>query len=322
MSLPPLKIVLKTKDEDFLIESWLEYYKNLVGEENIIIYDDHSTSTHVLDTYSKYKKVDIRKMPKEFAHFHGLHTYLELREEMKQACMYYTIIDTDEFLCFFDHDKKTIDNSKVLDFISANNHRDVFPTTWIFNMYHGSCFKKLTDVRDFNFELSTVNVDLGKAIASSSGRAGENIGHNISTATNTSNKVKMQSCPELLLLHTNHVNWESRIKTRINFARQAGVKFNSLEELLEQIKNKSKKTYHEIDIFEYYTDREKFFNNKAVKMQHNHMVMTTDVLSSWSNNQAISKTSLTDVNFDLREKINNLFERQFNKPDKFDFVKA
>jgi len=33
------------------------------------------------------------------------------------------------------------------------------------------------------------------------------------------------------------------------------------------------------------------------------MVMTTDVLSSWSNGQAKSKTSLTDVNFDLREKL-------------------
>jgi hypothetical protein len=261
-------------------------------------------------------------MPKEFARVDRLHQCSKLQEEMKQACKYYAILDTDEFLCFFDHDKKTIDNSKLLDFISANNHRDVFPTTWIFNMYHGACFKKLTDVKDFNFELSTVNVDFGKVIASSNGRAGKNIGHNISTAKKTQDKVKMQSCPELLLLHTNHVNWESRIKTRLNFAKQDAVKFNSLEELLEQIKNKSKKTYHESDVLEYYTDREKFFNKKAVKMKDNHMVMTTDVLSSWSNGQAKSKTSLTDVNFDLREKINNLFERQFNKPDKFDFVKT
>lgn len=320
MKLPPLKIVLKTKDEDFLIASWLEYYKNLVGEENIIVYDDNSTSEHVLNTYKKYKNIDFRKIPKDFAHIDRLHAYRKLHQEMQQTCMYYAILDTDEFLCFFDYAEKTIDNTKLLDFILNNSHRDAFPTTWIFNLYDGSDFPQLTDVTNFNLQLNKVNVELGKIIASSSGAAGVNIGHNGCAGTHAPKKVKMQACPELLLLHINNANWESRIKSKINLAKNFGAKFNTIEELLKQIENKSKKTYYDIEIFEYYTNKENFLKNKTATRITDHPVMTSNVFASWIDGQRVSKTSFTGFNFDLRSHICNLFSKNFNKPAKFKFV--
>lgn len=320
MKLPPLKIVLKTKNEDFLIASWLEYYKNLVGEENIIVYDDDSTSEYVLDIYKKYKNIDFRRIPKDFAHIDRLHAYRKLHQEMQQTCMYYTILDTDEFLCFFDHTEKTINNAKLLDFILNNSHRDAFPTTWIFNLYDGTDFPKLTDVTNFNLQLNKVNIELGKIIASGNGAAGVNIGHNGCAGTHAPKKVKMQACPELLLLHVNNANWESRIKSKINLAKNFGAKFNTIEELLEQIKNKNKKTYYDIEIFEYYTNKENFLNKKTANKTNNHPVMTSDVFASWIESRGAAKTSFTGLNFDLYSHISGLFCKSFNKPAKFEFI--
>jgi|GEM_PF-1639018 len=49
-----LKIILKTKDEDGLLEHWILYHASIVGFENLVIFDHSSTSEKVKDIYKKY----------------------------------------------------------------------------------------------------------------------------------------------------------------------------------------------------------------------------------------------------------------------------
>ena len=47
------KILLKTKDDPFLLERWISHHQRIVGPDNIIIFDNMSTNPAVLYLYEK-----------------------------------------------------------------------------------------------------------------------------------------------------------------------------------------------------------------------------------------------------------------------------
>ena len=313
-----LKIILKTKDEEFLLETWIKYYIKLVGAENIIIFDDHSASQKVLNIYKKYP-IEVREIPKLF-NINALHCHKDLHKEMKDICDYYAIIDTDEFLCFYDYEKDQIDNSKLLPFIQKNNKELAFPTTWIYNLYNGNDIACVEDVVDFDFNLTSSNTRLGKFIASSCGGAGGNIGHNSTINPVGVEKFNLKCFPELFLLHINNANWEHRIKNRINYAANVGEKFDSLEDLLSELKTKEKKPYYENEILWYFTDKNKFLNNKISKnYEKNLPILKTNIIKSFIEDSTCNTNFLNFLG-DKKDFIKNLFKKGFKETEKFNLL--
>jgi hypothetical protein len=52
----PIKIVLKTKNDRFLIDRWIRHHSKIVGLENLIIYDNMSDDHEVLSVYREYAR--------------------------------------------------------------------------------------------------------------------------------------------------------------------------------------------------------------------------------------------------------------------------
>src|SRR4051794_33813502 len=51
----PLKVVLKTRNEVYLLRKWIDHHLPIVGPHNIIIMDNGSDSDEVLSIYSEFK---------------------------------------------------------------------------------------------------------------------------------------------------------------------------------------------------------------------------------------------------------------------------
>ena len=92
------KVVLCTKNEYDLIEDYLEYYGHLFGFENILVVDNGSTDTFVLDAYNKYsaKGVVVKQ------HIGSLSTAEDWMSayirELAGTCEWVFALETDEFL--------------------------------------------------------------------------------------------------------------------------------------------------------------------------------------------------------------------------------
>lgn len=100
-----LKIVLKTKDDPFFLQQWIEHHVGIVGSANIIIFDNQSTDPDVADTFGRFSG-DIE--PISFKGNHNLiHTaayFPELYEALRRSSKFLTFLDTDERLALFDND--------------------------------------------------------------------------------------------------------------------------------------------------------------------------------------------------------------------------
>jgi len=286
--LPLLKIILKTRDEDFLIEAWIQYYIKLVGAENIIIYDDNSISEKVLEVYKKYSFLDIRKLPKNVHSVENLHRYEDLKQELKKSCQYWAFFDTDEFLCYFDSIQNCINNTQLMNYLHNNSTRNAFTTIWVPNLYDGVDFTSINDVTRFKFNLNSWHYLFGKTIISSSAieRLNGTAWHNSCLGSK-----KLDSIPidredltftgNLLLLHLQDVNWPIRIQTKVSFLKHTNkMVFTSIEDLVYQISKLEKKQHHALGpVFDYYTDKDKFLAKRR-NINLNAPTLVTNIISS------------------------------------------
>lgn len=113
------KIFLFVKDEKYLIQKWLPYYKSIFGENNIYILD-HGSEDGTLDIINSYKvKVhDCRNHP--FKDKHILLT--KLMSQYKKECKFLIPTDADEFLLHIDQNYDcNINKQLILD--TLENHK-------------------------------------------------------------------------------------------------------------------------------------------------------------------------------------------------------
>ena len=94
-----IKVFSVTKNEYDLIEDFILYHGYLVGYENIVLIDNESTDTSVLDIYEKYKKKGIT------VYTEGNYTgenqgilFTKYMNQYKNDCDFMIGLDTDEFL--------------------------------------------------------------------------------------------------------------------------------------------------------------------------------------------------------------------------------
>jgi hypothetical protein len=222
------KIILKTKNEDDLIDVWIRYYSKLVGKENIIIFDNNSTSQKVLDIYKEHGIETIQIKYPNSIHIHRKNEIFY--DSLFADCDWFSILDTDEFLCVYKNG--TFSAEGVLDLL-ASSDKQALGSIWLDHMHIG-------DSKEY-FKINQVpyichpkhNKKYGKAIyrTSCSGIRNINYGHNI-------------FCKDawiesgLFLLHVDRTNPEARIKNCLDMAMANTMqKHQGIYKELELIKN-------------------------------------------------------------------------------------
>lgn len=139
-----LKIILKTFNDSFFLEKWIKHHANIVGLENLIIFDNMSNDNDVFAIYEKYKELSVFQFAtgkRDAAHgvpvmggrhnqIHDRKIFNSLYDALQSSCQYMLFIDTDEFLVWLDKDRWYADSS-ILDKLLPL--KGAIPTTHIYN---------------------------------------------------------------------------------------------------------------------------------------------------------------------------------------------
>jgi hypothetical protein len=131
----PLKIVLKTKNERLLLRGMVEHHLPIVGAAGLAVFDNGSTDPDVLRylddlsaTVPVYRFAAFHNsMHQSFWHFAPLYAALRVSSD------YYTILDTDERLYWFDPDGTYRADASVAERIVGTGHAAV-PGIWALNV--------------------------------------------------------------------------------------------------------------------------------------------------------------------------------------------
>jgi hypothetical protein len=94
-----LKIVLKAKDEPYLIDAWVAHHAAIVGYENLIILDCGSQDPAYLEKLNAYaSRILILDYRCYYDHIHATRSNADFFGLLAANCRYLTILDADEFL--------------------------------------------------------------------------------------------------------------------------------------------------------------------------------------------------------------------------------
>lgn len=127
-----LKVVLKIKDDAYLLPKWMDYYARLVGWHNIIVMDCGSTDAEYLALLASYEdKVLIFSYPHYYDTLHAVDFNRDFYELLARNCKYLCVVDADEFV--FGHCNGTIGRDNVLAILSEGD-APVYPGTWYANV--------------------------------------------------------------------------------------------------------------------------------------------------------------------------------------------
>jgi hypothetical protein len=222
--LTTLRIILKTKNEPFLLENWLLYHSKLVGWENLIVLDNASDDPAVLGIYEKYKeKPFVLLSYSESANtVHDIKSMQLFYDVVRLTCKYLCFLDTDEFLTFFSKDKNVFDFSELIVQLE-NTSSEAFGSIWLHNSPKSSYINSNDFTQFKDFELNPyrlVNgVNYGKPIVSSNSgifkktsQLGVNLCHNISIP-------KIQTLSGLIVLHLDKTQIDVRIRNNFSLLR-------------------------------------------------------------------------------------------------------
>ncbi|CAH2603061.1 conserved protein of unknown function [Rhodovastum atsumiense] len=94
-----LKIILKAKDEPYLIDAWIAHHAAIVGFDNIIILDCGSQDpTYIAKLKSYSSKIMIFDYRRHYDDIHNPSANADFFRLLAANCRYLTILDADEFL--------------------------------------------------------------------------------------------------------------------------------------------------------------------------------------------------------------------------------
>lgn len=103
-----LKIILKTKNEPYLLQRWIDHHVQIVGAKNLIIMDNCSDDPAILEVYKRNS--DVVSAYAYSGHHNSLHrisVFPELYKSLRESCGFYVFIDTDEFLYWADNGRRS-----------------------------------------------------------------------------------------------------------------------------------------------------------------------------------------------------------------------
>lgn len=127
-----LKVILKIKDDAYLLSIWMAYYSRMVGWHNIIVMDCGSTDEAYLGILSSYRlKVLILSYPHYYDNLHDIKFNLDFYCLIAKNCKYLCVVDADEFV--FGCSDGTIGRDNVLTILSQGE-APIYPGTWYPNI--------------------------------------------------------------------------------------------------------------------------------------------------------------------------------------------
>ena len=245
------KIVLKTKNEDELIDLWIRYYLKMVGKENLAVFDDGSDSERVLQTYRDHGIETLSPGNPENVHFY--YHNREFYEEVFSNYDWFSVLDTDEFLCVYKDGIFSADVPALLE----NSSDQAVGSFFLFQMNVGDSVEYFKQSNPKEHSKAA-----GKCIYRTSCPNLREIpfGHN-----KFCNEARLDS--GLVCLHLCRTNPERRIKNCIDMAisKPSQVVDEGIKEELRNLKItgklskklfETKVDYHKLkEIKHYYTDR-------------------------------------------------------------------
>ena len=123
-----LKIILKTRNERELIETWIEHHLPIAGPQGLVIFDNGSTAPDVLAVYARYgDAVQIFGWDLNHNRIHNATLLEPLYEAIRASCRYYAFLDTDEFASWTDGVR--LDREGIVARL-ANDDGRVYPGMW------------------------------------------------------------------------------------------------------------------------------------------------------------------------------------------------
>lgn len=240
-----LKIALKTKNEGMLLDYWLQYHSKIVGWENIFVFDNQSSDSDTLDVYDRYKGLlnlivwsdDPLKLHNPSRCPGIYHSIIN-----NDSC-YLLLLDTDEFLTYYDVNSGKFDNSLIVDKIREKKNL-ALRTLWL------NAIPRKDDLTNFRTQVYFENNEgkvadnkkLGKTILSSKHKAfsdnppaDSNIGHNY---LNPEAVFEDNFC----VLHCDRADIHRRILNNVSIIKYRAylkgiIELDELDELYNQIKN-------------------------------------------------------------------------------------
>lgn len=94
-----LKIVLKAKDESYLIDAWVAHHAAIVGYENLIILDCGSQDATYIEKLASYaSRILVLDYRRYYDSVHATRSNPDFFGLLAANCRYLTILDADEFL--------------------------------------------------------------------------------------------------------------------------------------------------------------------------------------------------------------------------------
>lgn len=134
------KVVLKTKDEVYFIERWIQHYLELLGTDAILpVFDHMSTNPLVYEIYEKYAdNILLIQHSWGFNTVHVTNLMYPFYAALRASSTYYSFLDTDEFLYLYAGGKLQ-SGAKVLQAM-ARFDANFLPTMWLNNTCYSERF--------------------------------------------------------------------------------------------------------------------------------------------------------------------------------------
>jgi hypothetical protein len=223
-----LKILLKTKNDRWLLEDWIKHHSGVCGMSSLIVFDNDSDDQSVIETYERLApELLVFKFSGHHNNLHFIDKNPELYRALAESCEFFIFLDTDEFIQWVD-DNGTY-NSRILDNLSAGFETggDFVCGIWLPNVswdatryWVGGDQKVLED-----------GVRWGKPLLKSSVINTAFINHNIQAREAGLTAV---SCGSLIVQHRHRLYREQRMMSNVNKLRQRRV-IVKLDDSLESI---------------------------------------------------------------------------------------
>lgn len=215
-----LTVVLKTYNESFFLDEWLDYYEATIGLENVIILDHTSTDERVLRTYRKREKeLLIIRVPRHIEHdtLHNTRHFRILFDLIKAHCLFFTLLDTDEFLCRWNGTQLTSEG--ITERLQTLKHEQALGTVWLTNYFDGTEADTPSGITTFNLQDQPLrhNVKTSKNIFRYD-NVQEVIGHNKTVPG-------IAITPDVFVLHVKRGNFTARIDAQL----RACISFNLID---------------------------------------------------------------------------------------------
>ena len=131
-----LKLILKTRNEDFFIERWLEHYLAILDpEDKIIVLDNMSDSERVFSVYERHAhRIILAQYEGHVDSAHSLRKFAAMYDAVMETSQFYALLDTDEFLHLHDG-RKLLRNNQILRYLRHNADAALCPTLFLTNVF-------------------------------------------------------------------------------------------------------------------------------------------------------------------------------------------